>query len=338
MKIWFNKNFSSIAFLLQELQKNPQVTTLFSHIEEVEYQKYADEFIYEPENSDDYLNFCLAVCRQYNVDVFYPWRNFSTLYPHRAQFAELGVTVIFPCSATNFRLIDNKAAFYRHLLAHKIAVNIPLFATANNKAEFMAEYDLLRPRTEKVCMKPAVSIYAAGFKIIHDEAGYDPWQALLCGKDQYAIAYRHLVELLPEQFFNEIMLLDFLPGDEYSHDMLCRDGKIIAGTIRQKHNAADKYQTLIQNAELERMSRLLVAEFKLNGFINVQYRDDKNGVPFVLEINPRISGGIAKVAVSGIDYVNLFVKSIHHETSTMRDIQQEYGLKVGADKKYVVIR
>lgn len=323
--------------MLEELQKNPAVTTLFSHTHDVEHQKFADNFIYEPENSEDYVGFCLDVCRQHQVDVFYPWRHFSSLYQHKQQFSELGVQVIFSCSETDFYTLDNKAAFYRHLFAKNIPVSIPRFASANTKTEFIAQYNLLRPDVHKLCMKPSVSIYAAGFKVIHDEPDYDPWQALLYGKDKYAIAYDQLIHLLPDEFPKEMMLLDFLPGDEYSHDLLCRNGEIIAGTIRQKHHAHDKYQLLIQNSEIERMSVLLVAEFNLSGFINIQYRDDKDGVPFVLEINPRISGGFPKITLAGIDYVDLFVKMLTHQEITAADVQQEFGVKVSGNTRYVAV-
>lgn len=335
MKIWFNKNFSSIAFILETLQKNPTVSTLFSHTHDVEHQKFADSFIYEPEKSDDYLKFCLEVCQQQQVDVFYPWRSFYKLYPHRNQFTELGVKIVFPCSDTNFQIIDNKAAFYRHLLEKNIKVSIPLFATANTKTEFIHHYSLLRPQVHKLCMKPTVSIYAAGFKIIHDEADYDPWKALIYGNDKFSVAYPHLIHLLPELFHKEIILLDFLPGNEYSHDILCQEGKIIAGTIRQKHHAHNHYQLLIQDLEIERMSALLIAEFNLSGFINIQYRDDKQGVPFVLEINPRISGGFPKIALAGIDYVNLFVKMLNNQEITAEDVRQDYQVKVGSATHYI---
>jgi hypothetical protein len=335
MKIWFNRNYSSIAFILQELQKNNQITTLLSHIREVEYKHFADQFIYEPEHTDDYLGFCLEVCKQKKIDVFYPWRDFALLYPHRDKFADLNVKVIFSCSDENFHVIDNKALFYQHLLNKNIKFNLPLFATANTKAEFVAHYNALRTHTDKLCMKPCVSVYAAGFKVIHDEKDYSFWEALLEGKDKHDISYANLIQLLPPDLQKEMMLLDYLPGNEYSHDLLCRNGEIIAGTIRQKYHEHDKYQLLVQNSEIERMSALLVKEFNLNAFINIQYRDDKNGVPFILEINPRISGGLPKVNLAGIDYVNLFVKILLNQEITPADVKQNFGLKIGAESRYI---
>ena len=335
MKIWFNKNFSSIAFMLEELQKKTAVTTLFSHTHAVEHQKFADSFIYEPEHCDDYLAFCLQVCQQHQIEVFYPWRHFAKLYPDRKQFADLGVKVIFPCSDSDFHTIDNKAAFYRHLQEKNLPVSVPLFATANTKTEFIAQYTALKQQAHRLCMKPCVSIYAAGFKVIHDESDYDPWKALVHGHDRYAIAYNPLLHLLPEVFFREMMILDFLPGDEYSHDILCCNGKVIAGTIRQKYHAHDKYQLLIQNSEIERMSALLIAEFNLSGFINVQYRDDRQGMPFVLEINPRISGGFPKITLAGIDYVSLFVKMLSYQEIVVEDVRQNFGVKVSSETRYI---
>jgi biotin carboxylase len=132
-----------------------------------------------------------------------------------------------------------------------------------------------------------------------------------------------------------MMLLDFLAGDEYSHDILCDAGKIIAGTIRQKYAAHEKYQSLIAYPEIAQMSELLVAEFNLSGLINIQYRDDKNGVPFLLEINPRISGGFPKIVLAGIDYVDLFVKMVSGQAICAADIQQEVGVTVAKSSDYV---
>ena len=337
MRIWFNKNFSSIAFMLEELQKNSQVSTVFSHTSSVEHAKFADIFLLEPEKSDDYLAFCLEVCKQHQVDIFYPWRHFAKLYPHREQFAALGVDVIFPCSDGDFHTIDNKAKFYRYLQTQNLAISMPLFETANTKSEFLEKYAQLRKSVEKLCMKPSVSIYAAGFKVIHDEPEYDAWKALIHGHDKYDIAYAQLETLLPERFFKEMMLLEYLSGDEYSHDILCKNGEVIAGTIRQKHQAHDKYQSLIHNADIHLMSAMLVAEFNLSGFINIQYRDNQYGQPFLLEINPRISGGFPKMTLSGIDYMDLFVKMLANQTIPEHAIQQTFDIKVGSESRYVAL-
>jgi hypothetical protein len=334
MKIWFNKNFSSIAFVLEQLKKHSKINTLYSHTHWVDYQHFADAFILEPEQTSDYVNFCLTVCQQYQIDVFYPWREFAQLYLQKQAFEKLGIQVIFPCSAENFVLIDNKACFYQHLIAKNSAVNLPLFKVAATKAEFIAYYQALKTQTERVCMKPAVSVYGAGFKVIHDAPDYEAWQALIYGKDRFHISYQSLIDLLPLQFKKPVLLLDFLPGDEYSHDILCAQGKIIAGTIRQKLNSTDKYQCLIQQPEIERMSQLLVAEFALSGFINIQYRDDKDKQPFLLEINPRISGGFPKISLAGIDYVNLLVKLLTKQPILPIDTVQKHNVKVGSETVY----
>ncbi len=337
MNIWFNKNFSSIAFVLQKLKQYKQINTLYSHTQSITYQHLADQFILEPQQTTDYVSFCIEVCKTYHIDIFYPWREFSQLYQQRHCFKTLGVEVIFPCSAENFAVINNKALFYQYLIAKNSTVNLPLFKIAQTKTEFITYYQALKPHTERLCMKPAISIYGAGFKIIYDTPDYDPWYALLHGKDQYAIDYKSLLQLLPEQFDNALLILDFLSGDEYSHDIVCHKGEIIAGTIRQKLNNTDKYQLLIQQSDIERMSQLLVCEFALSGFINIQYRNDKYDTPFLLEINPRISGGFPKVTVAGIDYVDLFVKLLCKQPILLTDTLQKYNIKVGTETIYTEI-
>ena len=48
-------------------------------------------------------------------------------------------------------------------------------------------------------------------------------------------------------------------------------------------------------------ARQLVERFGLNGMINVQFKEDAQGEPKLLEINPRASGGVAMSCLSGIN-------------------------------------
>jgi len=50
---------------------------------------------------------------------------------------------------------------------------------------------------------------------------------------------------------------------------------------------------------MEEYTRRLIEKLNLNGLFNVQFKD-KDGVPFILEINARMSGGIAMSCLSGV--------------------------------------
>lgn len=309
IKVWFNKNYASIGELFRIL-KGKDVDIFYTHTLNVDYAIEANHFSLEPIEDEGYVEFCLDFCKKNNIDVFYPWRNLKTIYRERHLFEKARVNVFFACSDQDFNTIDNKVSFYDAL--DKDQFNIPAYFIVKTKADLIEKYTQLN-LSSQVCIKPCVSVYAAGFKIIHNDEDYDHWLAMIHGHDKYDISYSSLLHIMPENFDKDMMLLQFLPGDEYSHDIFCHNGKIVDGVVRKKLNETDKYQVLMPHKEIEEFSDKLVSKFNLSGFINIQYRDAANGVPYILEINPRISGGLPRCFFSGIDYAQLFIKTLNRE-------------------------
>lgn len=94
----------------------------------------------------------------------------------------------------------------------------------------------------------------------------------------------------------------WLPGDEYSVDVLADAGATRAAVVRRRTRATGGLaltSTVVEAADVEAAAREVVAAVGLSFVANVQFRRDADGVPRLLEINPRIPGTIGLTVAAG---------------------------------------
>lgn len=312
-RIWFNKSLSVMEHLFYILKKENIVVI---HTNTKEIFTNSDEFYLEPEKIEDkeYIDFCIEFCKAHNVNIFYPWRFLKEILKNKDRFEEIGVKIYSPVSDHKyFDLVNNKKHFYDFILKENIEVNIPDYFAVSTKEDFISKYEELNKKYIDICMKPSVGIFASGYKrIYNDNLDYE---RLLNGTDKYKISFSTLKFIMPNKLHNEILVMKFLEGNEYSYDCLCINGEIIDGSIRVKYiDPTVKYQKITHNLKdkfLKEYSAKLVKRLNLSGFVNIQYIDDEKGIPNVLEINPRMSGGFYKCEETEIKWSELFIKTIN---------------------------
>lgn len=83
------------------------------------------------------------------------------------------------------------------------------------------------------------------------------------------------------------MVLEYLEGPEYSIDCLATEEKLIAAIPRLK--GSGRVRELVEHFELIQMAHAFHNEYKLPYVFNIQVKYNE-GVPKLLEINPRMSG------------------------------------------------
>jgi carbamoyl-phosphate synthase large subunit len=103
----------------------------------------------------------------------------------------------------------------------------------------------------------------------------------------------------------DMLLQTFLPGAEYSVDVLARrDGTVAAAVPRVRLKVDSGIAVAartIKSVELEGMAAAVVEKLELRGVINVQFRDDAQSRPHLLEVNPRLPGAMSITVASGVD-------------------------------------
>ncbi|BFM03631.1 hypothetical protein Psyaliredsea_22780 [Psychrobacter alimentarius] len=99
-----------------------------------------------------------------------------------------------------------------------------------------------------------------------------------------------------------MLLMPYLPGQEYSIDVVCEYGEVLAAVTRYK---TGKIQHIGYEQSVMDVVIPLIQAFGCDGIVSVQTKADENGQHRVLEINSRPSGGIGYTTHSGVDLTQI---------------------------------
>jgi biotin carboxylase len=299
-RIWYNKTFSSITAALHLIRSADQAGEY--HLCCSNTHPYAlasvaaHQYELEPSglSKDAYLDWCLEFCREQKIDIFVPGKGAIQISAQRERFEAQGTRVLVAASPEVLTLLNQKARFYE-------TVQVPMappaeFRVVENIEQFDAAWEELRARHDKLCIKPSSSVYGLGFAVIDETR--DSSQLLMQGV-QYHVPYKELrqgLQQLPE--FRTMLLMQFLNGHEYSVDCVGDMGRLVCAVARKKPMKAGHGQLIEMKPEIDAACRLLCETYQLNGNFNVQFRESSHGIG-LLEINARMSGGLAMACVAG---------------------------------------
>lgn len=296
MRVWFNRHFELIYRVLQLIRQGDvdhRFTLLCTHKHKhfVGYAQ-AHEHAVEPTglSTEDYVGWCLEFARAQGVDVFVPAYEADALAAASSQFAAHGVRMVTVADAETLPRLHDKAWVYSHM-----SLNVPLAAhTVLRHADgLQTAVERLWLQELEACIKPTVSIYGRGFhRLLRSESTRRSrrglWQA------EWIARYAPRGDCPPQ------LVLEYLPGHEYSVDCIGDTGRLVTGVVRKKALTSNT-QLLDDNPVLLDQAAKLVAQFRLSGLVNIQFKTDRLGQPKLLEINPRASGGVAMSCLSGIN-------------------------------------
>jgi hypothetical protein len=228
-------------------------------------------------------------------------------------------------------LLHDKADFYAELRPD-VAKTMD-FIAVNNCDEFDNAVAKLSTKHERLCVKPAVSVFGLGFRVLDTQR--DSITQLLKGVE-YQIPLQELRQGMnntPE--FATLLVMEHLGGPEWSVDCAGRHGELICAVQRKKSPLAGHGQTIDNNVDIQGMVTRLTAHYRLNGLFNIQFKEGVNG-PRLLEINPRPSGGFGMACLSGANLAYIALQGIKGRAVQPPVIR--YGLRVTEINTPVVLQ
>ena len=102
-----------------------------------------------------------------------------------------------------------------------------------------------------------------------------------------------------------LLVQEFLPGPEYSLDVLSTQGGHVVAVVPRERLKVDSGIAVTartrHDERLEKIGREVAELIGLNGVANVQVKEDVHGEPALLEVNPRFPGTMALTVASGPD-------------------------------------
>ncbi|MDM0115184.1 ATP-grasp domain-containing protein [Variovorax sp. J22R133] len=299
MRIWFNRPFAlayRVLSLIREADAARQFTLICTH-KQAFFTGYAaaDEWQVEPADldldADAYRDWCLDFAVRQKIDVIVPGHETAALVRAGDMFAAHGIRLLAPAHAETLPKLHDKSWVYGQLAdQHFLASSVDL----HHPGQLAEAVESIWAQGHRACIKPTVSVYGKGFyRLMHPDdtrrplrgLSLDEWMRKSVAEDGTCAAQQ---------------VLEYLPGHEFSVDCVADQGHWVAGVVRKKAILSNT-QLLDDNPLLLRYAQCLIERFGLNGMINVQFKEDAQGMPRLLEINPRASGGIAMSCLSGIN-------------------------------------
>ncbi|MBY0574815.1 MAG: ATP-grasp domain-containing protein [Undibacterium sp.] len=329
MHIWFNKSFSSVYTAIELLKQSDVegnwIITYSNSNPHAVAGNVADRFVLEPAGllGEDYLAWCLQVCRTQRVDIFWPGKQAQLIASHTAQFAALGTRVVSVASPEVLRLLDDKAAFCAD-------VDLPMAAPPQSRLfasleQFRLAYQELRGQFPRLCVKPSKSVYGLGFSLLDEEQSST--QILIQG-EQYKIGlsdFERGLETISE--CKPMLLMEYLEGPEYSVDCVANQGQLICAIPRKKSQIAGYGQKIDRHPVILESVKKLAQQYQLNGIFNVQFKETQGQVR-LLEINARMSGGIGMACLAGPNLPSLVINGMLHGFDQIEVPEIAYGMRV----------
>ncbi|GGE23165.1 carbamoyl phosphate synthase [Marinithermofilum abyssi] len=274
-------------------------------------QVMVDKFFIGPEATDpDFVPKLIRLCSAENVEVILPLvsKELPRFAKNFHRFKEIG-TVVSVSEYNRLMQVINKGTLI-HTLKKK-GIPTPRSVIVNTVEGLRkALHDLGYP-DHPVCFKPVVSDGSRGFRILDTRKNrLDP---LFNEKPNSAYISDHeLFRILSDcSVIPETIVMEYLPGEEYSIDLLARDGEVIIAIPRLREaivNGISVKSTIVKEDDVIAYASRIVRELRLHGNIGVQICRDKDTQPKIIEINPRIQGTIVHCTAAGVNLPYLAVK------------------------------
>lgn len=251
----------------------------------------------------------LSLCRKKNIHIVFPLVT-KELLPLSQLAGELELAgARLPISTTaSLEIANNKSKLYEFLQWRGLPV--PAFRIIETVEQFKAAVKELDYPAKQVCFKPSVSNGSRGFRIIAEQA--NELDLLFNQKPNAAfLRFDEAVRILSSGVFPELLVSEYLPGEEYSVDCLAKKGEpvIIIPRLRKKMiNGISVEGEFVRQEEIIDCCGQVIRELRLHGIIGMQFKKAVDGHFYLLEINPRVQGTIAATLGAGPNLPVLVVR------------------------------
>ena len=305
VRIWLNHWFSTAYNIIAMLRKDePDFYVIGTNeFPYAGYQVHCDEFYTEPVLDEAaYVRFALDFCKEHAIDVFMPRRRLMAISRHKPEFEALGVKVLID-DYDKVELLNCKTRAYEAFA--DAGLNVPDYEVVTDAEGFQAAYERLSQKFEKICFKFERDEGGKSYRLIDNvKKGY----AALFKKQTTRMSYEDAVAALQEvDHFSPMIVMPYLPDEEISADCLNTANGLIILPRYKGHTRVERIAYDPDILELcERFHRICPLETPYN--IQFKYLD---GVPYFLEVNTRMSGGIQMACLaSGVNIPNIAVNRL----------------------------
>ncbi|ACS34658.1 ATP-grasp domain-containing protein [Thermococcus gammatolerans] len=286
---------------------NRKITTIGVDMKGEVVGKYLCDRFYQvpPASSEEFIPTLLDICEREEVDVVLPQVT-AELYPlarYKEDFEKIG-TKVAVSGYEAIELANSKKELMK--IAKKVGVPYPEFYVVRT-------WDELESSAEKLgfpfVVKPPVASGMRGFRIVYKNINRK--EAFFKEKpDSSKVTMEELHNILGEEF-PELLAMEYLPGREYSVDVLSSVDNVHVVVPRRRDTIRTGITfvgTVEKRDDLIEFSERLTLKIGLEYATGLQFKEDEEGIPKVIESNPRIQGTMVLSTVAGVNVIYGAVK------------------------------
>lgn len=294
VRIWINHWFSTVYNIINLIKEGEDKFYIIgsNDSENAVYKTVCDECYVEPICKDEeYLEYCLQFCKKHKVDIFMPRRGMLNISKNRGLFEEIGVKVMVD-SYDIVSILNHKTDAYA-IFKEKSIGYVPEYRVVTKANDFVDAYNYLIKKYKQVCFKFIKDEGGKSYRLIDNtRKGY----AALFKKQSTRMTLDDVVLALSEkEEFLPIIVMPYLPGREVSVDCLKTESGII---MLPRLKDTTRVEQLEFNQEILDMCLDFYTKIGLECPCNIQFKY-LDGVPYFLEVNTRMSGGIQMACLAG---------------------------------------
>ena len=259
-----------------------------------------------------YADALLEICAREHVDVLLPIMSveLETLSRNRARFEAVG-TKVSVSDLEPLTIANDKGKLFSWLRSR----NLPCanYAVVDSLEALEEAAKALGYGEGRVCVKATHGSGSRGFRILDPRE--NRFDRFMHDKPTSAvISLEEMKAMLSEApAFPSLMVMEYLPGAEYTVDLLADRGHVRIACCRKSlgMDGSIMLNSLVTNNEAVLSLCTQVAErLGLEGNIGFDVRERADGTPLIMECNPRATAGIPVFAKAGVNLPYLAVKRL----------------------------
>ena len=288
-----------------------------------------DKFYRVPAVKDPtYADVLLDICKKEKVDIFFPQMSaeLPVLLENISRFDDAGIKVSITRNDSLY-IANNKLKLFEFMKENNIPVS--KFAVISSLDDFDKAIREVGYPEKPVCVKLTESSGARGVRVIDDSKSR--YHIFAHEKpDSFYISYEDMKKTLEDaDEFPELMVMEYLSGDEYDVDLIADNGKVLYMAGRRNPvmvMSITQESVLEKNEEAYRIAEQVVEKLGLDGVIGIDYKFADDGSCRLLEINPRIDATVSIFAAGGLNLPYLQVK--HLLSEELPEVEVRYGTRL----------
>ena len=239
-----------------------------------------------------YVNQILDIATRENVDIIVPFSDEEafSLSCSRDQFDTYNIDILVSPNIV-LDMIRDKQRVY--VLLENLGIRTALRTTVNTKEQLIKALRESEFPEKSVVVKPSSGRGGRGVRLLC--GGDSPPQWVGSGKRE--VRLDKVPKNVDDWFkYGPLMVMPLLNDPVYDVDIFAVQGEVVHYLARRRHNPVGIPYTgndIVMDPEIKEYCAQITRALQLDGLHDIDLMTGNDGMPYLLEINPRPSGSIA---------------------------------------------